>query len=244
MIVGDAIADFCQQEAGDVTVSTAVVREFVERERSRLGQLTGGSGGENAEALREAMTDVMTGKVGIFRDGSELAEAVERLEGLLKRSRAIRVRSPSLGANPELVTAYRTQRMLKVALTVACGALARTESRGAHFRNDFPRRDDSRWLSRTLATWPREDDTLPTLSYETLDVMKMELPPGWRGYGARDYLDHPDTARRLAEVEALRARFGNDRAGLQAALLPYRHLLPPRLRGDNVRLPSRTGGAA
>ena len=73
------------------------------------------------------------------------------------------------------------------------GALTRTESRGAHFREDFPRRDDTTWLKRTLATWRDPSDTLPSLAYEPLDVMTMELPPGWRGYGAKDYVDHPDT---------------------------------------------------
>ncbi len=80
--------------------------------------------------------------------------------------------------------------MLKLALCVSYGALVRTESRGAHFREDFPRRNDAEWLKRTLATW-RGDATLPTLDYEALDVGKMELPPGWRGYGAKDYVDHP-----------------------------------------------------
>ena len=96
--------------------------------------------------------------------------------------------------------------MLKLALCVAYGALTRTESRGAHFRQDYPRRDDAEWLKRTLATWKDADDTLPSLAYEPLDVMQMELPPGWRGYGAKDYIDHPDTARRAAEVEATRER--------------------------------------
>jgi succinate dehydrogenase/fumarate reductase flavoprotein subunit len=51
------------------------------------------------------------------------------------------------------VTAYRVQKMLKLALTVAYGALVRTESRGAHFREDYPQRNDAEWLKRTLATW-------------------------------------------------------------------------------------------
>ena len=80
------------------------------------------------------------------------------------------------GNNPELVYAYRTQKMLRVALTIALGALERKESRGAHFREDYPRRDDAKWLNRTIATW-KEGDTLPTLSYKDLDISKMELPP-------------------------------------------------------------------
>jgi fumarate reductase flavoprotein subunit len=162
---------------------------------------------------------------------------VDELQALLLRSRHIGVPYKAQGANPELVAAYRTQKMLKVALTVAYGALVRTESRGAHYRQDHPRRDDAGWLRRTLATWPNATDTLPTLAYEPLDVMKMELPPGWRGYGAKDYIDHPDTPRRAAEVAALKtAMAGADRHALQAALLPYEHELPVRLRGRNERI--------
>jgi fumarate reductase flavoprotein subunit len=137
------------------------------------------------------------------------------------------------------VTAYRVQRMLKIALTIAYGASVRTESRGAHFREDFPRRNDAEWLKRTLATWKNDSDTLPTLAYEPLDVTKMELPPGWRGYGAKDYIDHPDTPERQKAVEAIRAQYANDRFAMQTALMPYEHLLPPGLRGRNERIDER-----
>jgi fumarate reductase flavoprotein subunit len=127
--------------------------------------------------------------------------------------------------------------MLKLALCVAYGAAQRTESRGAHFREDFPRRDDAQWLKRTLASWKGEGDTLPTLAYEPLDVRSMELPPGWRGYGAKDYVDHPDTAARTAEVLALRERLKEaPRFEVQHSLMPYDELLPHALRGRNERI--------
>jgi fumarate reductase flavoprotein subunit len=130
--------------------------------------------------------------------------------------------------------------MLKMALCVAYGALKRTESRGAHFREDFPQRNDAKWLNRTLATWKFETDTLPALTYEPIDVMKMELPPGWRGYGAKDHIDHPDTARRVAEIEASKQqRDGADRFALQEKLMPYEHLLPKCFRGRNERIDER-----
>ena len=52
----------------------------------------------------------------------------------------------------------------------------------------------------------------------------MELPPGWRGYGAKDYTDHPETAARQAEVDAAKEKYG-DRFERQRALMPYEHLL-------------------
>ena len=177
----------------------------------------------------------MTEYVGIVRTGEGLTTAVETLKSLLLRSHHIGLRHSAPGANPELVTAWRTQKMLKLALCVAYGALQRSESRGAHYREDYPRRDDACWLKRTLAYWRDPEQRIPTLEYEALDVRRMELPPGWRGYGARDAIDHPDTARRQAEVDALRAQTG-DRHALQQSLLPFRHLLPAHLRGDNARL--------
>src|SRR4029077_241065 len=121
----------------------------------------------------------------------------------------------------------------------------RTESRGAHYRQDFPRRNDAQWLKRTLATWKDESDTLPTLAYQPLDVNHMELPPGWRGYGAKDYVDHPDTQKRLAEVEAAKAKMANEpRFALQETLMPYRDKLPERYRGRNERIDEPLDDAA
>ncbi len=237
MIVGEFIADFCDKAENSLTVSMALVESFMRREKDKLNQLMHSSGLENASELRLAMREIMTEKVGIFRTGTQLQQAVEELQMLLQRSRNIAVRSHAPGANPELVTAYRTRRMLKLALTIACGAVARTESRGAHFREDYPRRNDADWLARTLAFWPDEEDSLPMLKYETIDVDKMELPPGWRGYGAKNYIEHPDAAARQSEVDAVRSRMQNDdRFAVQQALLPFDYLLPLRLRGRNERL--------
>jgi fumarate reductase flavoprotein subunit len=237
MIVGDSVADFCDRADNDVRIPTGLVRERVAAEQAKLDHLVSGGGSEDASALRVAMQNVMTAKVGIFRTGAELEAAVSELQALLERSRHIGLKRSAPGANPELTTAYRVQKMIKLALCVAHGAARRTESRGAHFREDFPRRDDGQWLKRTLATWRDGADTLPTLAYEALDVKAMELPPGWRGYGAKDYVDHPDTAPRTAEVAALRERLRDaPRFDVQHALMRYQELLPPGLRGRNERI--------
>ena len=237
MIVGEFIADFCDRSGNELTISTADVKLFLDDESDRIDRLLHGGGSEISVDILGELRTLMTDRVGIFRSGDTLEEAVAGLQDLLVRSRDIGVRTPSLGANPELVAAYRVQRMLKLALCVAYGALQRTESRGAHFRNDYPRRNDREWLKRTLATWPDETATLPTLAYEALDVMKMELPPGWRGYGKKDHIEHPDVDRRQAEIDALRsANPDADRFTLQTATLPYEHLLPETLRGRNERL--------
>jgi fumarate reductase flavoprotein subunit len=90
------------------------------------------------------------------------------------------------GMNPELSDALRLEGMIRLAIVIASGALARTESRGAHFRRDFPLRDDRHWLKRTLARWPAEE-TEPRLSYEPVGLL--DLPPGHRGYGKAERIE-------------------------------------------------------
>jgi len=239
MIVGEFVADFCDRIENEVDIPTSLVHQFLRREEAHLSGLVNGKGTEDAAAIKARMQEIMTAKVGIFRRGEDLKAAVDELQQLLIRSRNIGLKYKAAGANPELVTAYRVQKMLKLALCVSYGALTRTESRGAHFRQDHPRRNDAEWLKRTLATW-QGDATLPNLAYEPLDVAKMELPPGWRGYGAKDYVDHPETPVRAAEVDALKQKMaGATRFAVQEALMPYDALLPERLRGRNERIDER-----
>jgi fumarate reductase flavoprotein subunit len=78
---------------------------------------------------------------------------------------------------------------------------------------------------------------MPELHYEALDIMKMELPPGWRGYGSKDQIEHPDTARRLQDIEHISGQQNSaDRHSIQHSLLPFREFLPLKYRGYNQRL--------
>ncbi len=237
MIVGDSIADFCDSREGALHLSTTLIEEFGLRERQRLAAIATGTTGESAFELTRLMQDTMTENVGIFRHGDRLQYAVDTLQKLQQRAANISLRSSAPGANPELVAAYRLRRMLKLAQCTAYGALQRTESRGAHYRADYPQRNDAQWMRRTLATWPDADAGLPTLAYETLDIMRMELPPGWRGYGDKDSIAHPDTVRRQREIDAaLAALDDTDRYRRQQTLMPFKHLLPSHLRSPNQRL--------
>jgi fumarate reductase flavoprotein subunit len=237
MIVGESIADFCESDQGQLRISTALVEEFGKREAGKLSAIAANAGKESAVDLIQLMQQTMTDNVGIFRHGEKLSRAVETLLELQRRSRNVGLRNSAAGPNPELVAAYRLPKMLKLALCVACGALARTESRGAHFRDDYPRRNDLEWMKRTLARWPGSNQEEPTIEYEPLDIMAMELPPGWRGYGARDYIDHPDTPLRQQQIEKLLAQANaDDPAHKQQLLMPFLQLLPEHLRGPNQRL--------
>ncbi|QYJ82766.1 fumarate reductase flavoprotein subunit [Shewanella aegiceratis] len=234
MIIGKYVADFCEENT--LEIDTSLAERFVAQVRDEIDGLVEGQGSESAYELKREMQRIMMDYVGIFRNGPELTKAVEELEALLIRSRNLGLKCKKRHANPELVEALRVKRMLKVALTVACGAEARTESRGAHAREDYPQRNDKEWLNRTLSSWPSSDATRPQLDYEQLDVMKMELPPGYRGYGINNAIAHPDTEKREKQIVEILSNLGEDadRHERQHALMPFE--VPESLREKNERL--------
>ena len=119
-------------------------------------------------------------KVGVFRCGEELEEAVSELDELQREISRTGLHGGVAGVDPELTAAMRIEGMVRLARITAQGALERTESRGAHARTDHPTRDDGAWLNRTLARWSHEGDA-PVLTYEPVGLL--DLPPGDRGYG-------------------------------------------------------------
>ncbi len=179
-IVGEKIAEFL--EGYEVDFKTAVVKDAVKKEEERIDRIIKGADGkENVYEVRNAMQDQLMDYVGIFRNGEDLQKAVDNLQVIYERSQKVGLRSYSLGANPELALALKIRGMVRMALCAAYAALQRTESRGAHAREDHPERNDRDWLKRTLATW-KEGDSLPTLEYEKPSKV-WEIPPGERGYG-------------------------------------------------------------
>ncbi len=136
MVVGDRVATYVKETELDFppTLVAAAVRE----QEKRLEQLLSGHGSEEVFALRKKMEETLLHKVGIFRNEAELKEAVVILSDLYARSQRIRLRSSGLGPNPEVNAALRLPGMLRLALCIAYGALQRTESRGSHYREDYP----------------------------------------------------------------------------------------------------------
>ncbi len=184
-LVGRRVA----KSAADISldVDTRAANMALQKAEERAAEMLARQGdGPSAYEIRDAMAEVMIGKVGIFRNGDELALAVDELKRLLADCDKIVLRSKAPGMNPELTFALRIKNMLRLSLITAMGALARTESRGAHFRLDYPLRNDAEWLNRTLARWP-ESSQEPDISYEP--VGNLDVPPGHRGYGADERIE-------------------------------------------------------
>ena len=235
MIIGNYFADFCLEN--DVTIPTSVVQKFVDEQEAYIDEILSYNGNEDIFKIKNRMKELMDEKVGIFRSGEPLKEAVEELKDLLAKTKKITVKSKEKAGNPELEEAYRVPKMLKIALCVAKGARDRTESRGAHYREDFLMRDDKNWLNRTLTSWPNKNDMEPTVTYEPLDIMKMEMPPAFRGYGAKGMIiEHELSAVRQEQVDSITEKMqneGKDRHEIQDALMPFS--LPMNYKEKNER---------
>jgi fumarate reductase flavoprotein subunit len=176
---------------GSVDVDTQVANEAVKNAEDRAARLLAAEGpGPGAYEIRDTMAEVMIGRVGIFRTGEELTLAVNELKELLVKCDKIVLRSKVPGMNPELTFALRIKNMVRLSLITAMGALARTESRGAHYRSDYPLRDDAQWLNRTLARWPSSSNA-PEIGYEPVGVL--DVPPGHRGYGSDERIEMEQT---------------------------------------------------
>lgn len=183
MIVGKQIAEYAKKSTFVVDVSLA--ESLAKKETEKIGHLMTNGGRENVYKLRDEIAVVLSNDVGIFRTGERLERAVEKLKDIVKRTQNVKVRTKAPGMNPELSTALRIEGMAKQALVIAIGALKRTESRGAHYREDYPTRNDTNWLNRTLVRWPEDADE-PVFNYEPVGIL--DLPPGERGYGGGELI--------------------------------------------------------
>ncbi len=179
-IVGQSVAKHAAAASLDVSTSHVFATQRLAAERAREWFSRSGSG-PSVYAIRDAMAETMLEKVGIFRNGDDLEQAVAELTRLLGDCDKAVLRSKAPGMNPELTFALRLKGMLRLATVTAMGALARSESRGAHWRTDYPLRDDANWLNRTLVRWA-DDASEPEFSYEPVGLI--DLPPGHRGYGS------------------------------------------------------------
>ncbi len=119
--------------------------------RALISALKKSGGKERPADIRDALQDEMMDKASVFRDAKGLTAMREKLRELRARYRQTKIEDQSACYNTELLEVIELGGLLDLAEVLVESALARQESRGAHFREDFPKRDDPNWLKHTLA---------------------------------------------------------------------------------------------
>ena len=174
---GRAAAEFARSTSDTTPAAIAQGKA----EHTRLAKDFGGkrSGRERIATLREEMQKTMEHSAGIYRTRDSLAKAVTTLRDLQLRFANVVIEDQSNTFNTERLAALELSCMLDVAESMANAALLREESRGAHQRTDFPKRDDTKFLKHTMVY--RQSDGSCRVEYAPVTITT--LPPGERVYG-------------------------------------------------------------
>ena len=143
---GQHIGDYVK-EAGAPRLGEAAA----EPARAWIARLTEGRSEHHGGHIMDEMQTVMMEKVGIYRNAGQMQAAVDEIQQLRERYQAVRVQDTGKNFNTDLLELIELGNLLDLALITAASALKRTESRGAHSREDYPERDDTNWLNHTLA---------------------------------------------------------------------------------------------
>ncbi len=131
-----------------------------EQEKRLFEQIGHSSGSEDVFGIRTELQRIMDHNVAVYRNGPELEEALGKIRELKKRIEQVKVKDDSRIYNTNLLAVLETINLIDLAEVIVAGGLARTESRGAHSRRDFPQRDDINWGKHTLASYTPEGPQL------------------------------------------------------------------------------------
>ncbi|MBI2345375.1 MAG: succinate dehydrogenase flavoprotein subunit [Deltaproteobacteria bacterium] len=155
----------------------SLLEQAARREREYTARLLKMDGPENPHILHDAMGKMMIEHVTVVRHNKSLEATDSQLCELQQRWQKIGLPDRGGWANAEVLFARQLYNMLQLARVITRGALARNESRGAHYKPDFPDRNDAEWLKTTKASWTADG---PRLEYEPVNIKYIE--PKLRSY--------------------------------------------------------------
>ncbi len=170
-VAGENARDYARKISFDMQ---DVIEKAIEEEIKRISGLLDKKEGEASFTIRDELKTVLDEKVGIFRDEMNLSLALEKIKELERRFKNVYVRNKMTIFNQELVNVIELGGMLDIAHAICMGALARKESRGSHYRLDYPERDDVNWLKHTLI-WLTPDG--PVIDYKPVNIMLHKPKP-------------------------------------------------------------------
>src|SRR5690625_870292 len=150
-------------------MSPQLFDEKVKEEEEKFEAMMKMDGGENAYQLHQELGEWMTDNVTVVRDNAKLLKTDDKLQELLKRWDDISVNDTSRWSNQGVMFTRQLKNMIHLARVITQGAYNRNESRGAHYKPEFPERNDEEWLKTTMAKYNPEENS-PEFHYEEVDV--------------------------------------------------------------------------
>jgi succinate dehydrogenase / fumarate reductase flavoprotein subunit len=155
------------------TIELAKLPPNPEKEMAdRIHALMESNGKERSSHIRSKLQAIMMDKVSVFRTGADLLEALEKVRELKKRYGQVSLQDKGNCFNRDLLEAIELEYMLDLAEVITLGALEREESRGAHYREDFPKRDDEKWLVHTMSRYSATGE--PQISYNPVTITRFQ----------------------------------------------------------------------
>ncbi len=173
MVAGPASVKYSRGlDAGCESVPSSVFEREQKRQQGINGALVSQQGSENPITIWKEMGDWMTEHVTVTRKNPDIQRTDAKLQELLERFKKINLSDRTKWSNQTLAFTRELYNMLILARVIALGALARDESRGAHYKPDFPLRNDAGWLKTTRAKWANGKIQL---TYEPVDTSLLPL---------------------------------------------------------------------
>ncbi len=154
--------------------SSTVFENALRSEREFKEDLFSRNGGENVHVLHDQLAKYLVDNVTVKRNNEDLRKTLEGIKEIRERYKKITLDDHGHHLNQTYIFANQFRAMLDLAMIITKGALLRDEFRGAHFKPEFPFRDDKNWLKTTIAEYGEEE---PKISYEKVDIRHLDPIP-------------------------------------------------------------------
>ena len=150
IVFGRASGLFIENQLKEGISHKSVSNDDIEQGMNRLNKINNSKSGEKAPVLRSELQTIMQNYFGVFRRGDYMKKGIEKLNDLKARVENVHLEDKSSAFNTARIEALELQNLFETAYATAVAAEGRTESRGAHAREDFQERDDDNWLCHSI----------------------------------------------------------------------------------------------
>jgi len=178
-VAAPSAIEYAKNVERGATETNGIHEAEVKKQQQMNHAIINSEGGENQYKLHDELGKVMTENVTVVRYNDRLQATDDKIRELQERFTKISINDNNLWATQAIPHARQFKNMLELARVITLGALNRNESRGAHYKPDFPERDDDNFMKTTIAEYAAE---APVLSYEPVDVSLIE--PRKRDYSS------------------------------------------------------------